>query len=280
MAAPVLAARRAQGGRRAGAWGTARCLHRQGERAGNPQQRLDQGLQPLRGHSRADPQGIYPRHPSGRVSGQLFRSSSTGTSPRWRSGRRAAPEPGRTAARAKGWTPASRSAPGTATAAYNYALVNTSLAAGSTPDDHVRACMKAFSAKGTRIPAYIPVLPGQKLPRGKVMYGMARATTCAIPRGAPARRGASRRARCRWCPPAATSPARPWCLRLEPGSSARPRPDEQGHRNQVPAQSPPPHRRPHPARQRGREGNEDGAQNGRGPGRRAEGRPRRPLPHP
>ena len=58
--------------------------------------------------------------------------------------------------------------------AYNYALVNTSLAAGSTPDDHVRACMKAFSAKGIE-PGYIPLLPGQKLPRGKVMYGMARA---------------------------------------------------------------------------------------------------------
>ena len=57
--------------------------------------------------------------------------------------------------------------------AYNYALVNTSLAAGSTPDDHVRACMKAFSAKGIE-PGYIPLLPGQKLPRGKVMYGMAR----------------------------------------------------------------------------------------------------------
>lgn len=34
--------------------------------------------------------------------------------------------------------------------------------------------MKAFSAKGIE-PGYIPLLPGQKLPRGKVMYGMARA---------------------------------------------------------------------------------------------------------
>lgn len=58
--------------------------------------------------------------------------------------------------------------------AYNYALVNTSLAAGSTPEDHVRACMKAFSAKGVE-PGYVPRLPGQGLPRGKVMYGMARA---------------------------------------------------------------------------------------------------------
>lgn len=58
--------------------------------------------------------------------------------------------------------------------AYNYALVNTSLAAGSTPEDHVRACMKAFSAKGIE-PGYVPRLPGQGLPRGKVMYGMARA---------------------------------------------------------------------------------------------------------
>ncbi len=58
--------------------------------------------------------------------------------------------------------------------AYNYALVNTSLAAGSTPEDHVRACLKAFSAKGIG-PGYVPRLPGQGLPRGKVMYGMARA---------------------------------------------------------------------------------------------------------
>ena len=51
---------------------------------------------------------------------------------------------------------------------------NITKVAGSTPDDHVRACMKAFSAKGIE-PGYIPLLPGQKLPRGKVMYGMARA---------------------------------------------------------------------------------------------------------
>ena len=114
--------------------------------------------------------------------------------------------------------------------AYNYALVNTSLAAGSTPDDHVRACMKAFSAKGIE-PGYIPLLPGQKLPRGKVMYGMARAIHARhreahrhgveLPEGQDAD-GARQR-----LPP----PARPWCFPPEPGSSARPRPTTRASRS-------------------------------------------------
>lgn len=57
--------------------------------------------------------------------------------------------------------------------AYNHAVVNTSLAAGSTPADHVGACQREFAAKGAGA-GYVPDLPGQPLPRGKVMYGPAR----------------------------------------------------------------------------------------------------------
>lgn len=57
--------------------------------------------------------------------------------------------------------------------AYNFATVNTSLAAGSTPADHVRVCQGAFAEHGTGA-GHTPDLPGQPLPRGKVMYGMAR----------------------------------------------------------------------------------------------------------
>lgn len=58
-------------------------------------------------------------------------------------------------------------------AAYNYAVVNTTLAAGSTSAEHVGACQKAFSGKGADT-GYIPDMAGPALPRGKVMYGMAR----------------------------------------------------------------------------------------------------------
>lgn len=57
--------------------------------------------------------------------------------------------------------------------AYNYAVVNTTLAAGSRPADHVAACQSAFAAQGAGA-GYLPALGGQPLPRGKVMYGMAR----------------------------------------------------------------------------------------------------------
>lgn len=134
--------------------------------------------------------------------------------------------------------------------AYNYALVNTSLAAGSTPDDHVRACMKAFSAKGIE-PGYIPLLPGQKLPRGKVMYGMARAYM----------RDTARRTGTAWSFPEGQD-ADGARQRLPPrrgrGAFRRNRAhrhaqgQRQGHRDQVPAQPSPAHRRARPARQRGR----------------------------
>ncbi|MDR2573961.1 MAG: hypothetical protein LBC94_06420 [Desulfovibrio sp.] len=57
--------------------------------------------------------------------------------------------------------------------AYNWATVNTTLAAGSTPADRVRACQQSFAGKGTGA-GDMPDLGGDKLPRGKVMYGMAR----------------------------------------------------------------------------------------------------------
>lgn len=57
--------------------------------------------------------------------------------------------------------------------AYNFATVNTTLAAGSRPADRVRVCQGSMQAKGTGA-GYTPDLGGQPLPRGKVMYGMAR----------------------------------------------------------------------------------------------------------
>lgn len=57
--------------------------------------------------------------------------------------------------------------------AYNFATVNTTLAAGSTPADRVRVCQGSMAAKGTEA-GYTPDLGGQALPRGVVMYGMAR----------------------------------------------------------------------------------------------------------
>lgn len=59
--------------------------------------------------------------------------------------------------------------------AYNFAVVNQALAAGSTPGDHVKAALGSMSAEGVST-GYIPDLGGQALPRGKVLYGMARDT--------------------------------------------------------------------------------------------------------
>lgn len=53
---------------------------------------------------------------------------------------------------------------------YNFGVINTSLAAGSTVTDHVTAIAKAM---GLPI-GYIGDLPQTKLPRGKVLYGMGR----------------------------------------------------------------------------------------------------------
>lgn len=59
--------------------------------------------------------------------------------------------------------------------AYNYAYIATSLAAGSTANDHINAAVNAMSPAPYGITkGYIPPLPDNKLPRGKVMFGMAR----------------------------------------------------------------------------------------------------------
>lgn len=57
--------------------------------------------------------------------------------------------------------------------AYNYAVVNTTLAAGATVQDQVKAAQDAMSDLGVT-PGYTPDLGGPALPRGKAMYGMAR----------------------------------------------------------------------------------------------------------
>ena len=57
--------------------------------------------------------------------------------------------------------------------AYNFAVTNTTLAAGSTPTDHAWAAQAAMAEH--RIKAgYMPDPSDQKLPRGKAMFGMSR----------------------------------------------------------------------------------------------------------
>ncbi|WP_236225606.1 phage protein [Pseudomonas pseudonitroreducens] len=57
--------------------------------------------------------------------------------------------------------------------AYNFAVMNTSLAAGSTPDDHLQAALKSMESRGITM-GEGAALSENKLPRGKVMFGMAR----------------------------------------------------------------------------------------------------------
>lgn len=57
--------------------------------------------------------------------------------------------------------------------AYNFAVVNVTLAAGSTPQSQLSAAMLPMAAKGVT-PGFIGPLPPSVLPRGKVMYGNAR----------------------------------------------------------------------------------------------------------
>lgn len=57
--------------------------------------------------------------------------------------------------------------------AYNYAVVNTTLAAGATQRDQINASSAALSSRGVG-DGFIDSTPPAKLPRGKVMYGMAR----------------------------------------------------------------------------------------------------------
>ncbi len=57
--------------------------------------------------------------------------------------------------------------------AYNFAVSALSLAAGSTPNDHVSAVLQGMAVNGiTR--GYVPDLPGNPSARGKVFYGMSR----------------------------------------------------------------------------------------------------------
>lgn len=57
--------------------------------------------------------------------------------------------------------------------AYNFAVVSTSIAAGSTPSDRAKAAIGAMGDHGVTA-GYIADLPGQPLPRGVAMFGMAK----------------------------------------------------------------------------------------------------------
>lgn len=58
--------------------------------------------------------------------------------------------------------------------AYNFAVINKTLAAGSSPNDRVKAVLDEMSKSGaTR--GNVPEFTGGVLPRGKVLFGMARA---------------------------------------------------------------------------------------------------------
>lgn len=57
--------------------------------------------------------------------------------------------------------------------AYNFAASAISLAAGSTPNDHVAAVLQDM-ARFAISRGYVPDMPGNPLPRGKVIYGMSR----------------------------------------------------------------------------------------------------------
>ncbi len=59
--------------------------------------------------------------------------------------------------------------------AYNYAVVNSTLAAGSTAADQAAAASAAFAVHGLTA-GHTPAASGPGLPRGRVLYGMARKT--------------------------------------------------------------------------------------------------------
>lgn len=58
--------------------------------------------------------------------------------------------------------------------AYNFAIVNKTLAAGSSPADRVKAAIDSMAQKGAA-PGHQMSYTGGVLPRGKVLFGMARA---------------------------------------------------------------------------------------------------------
>lgn len=57
---------------------------------------------------------------------------------------------------------------------YNFAIVNTTIAAGAGNVEQVNAAVKAMTATGGTTAGNLGDFPTAKLPRGKVMYGMAR----------------------------------------------------------------------------------------------------------
>lgn len=57
--------------------------------------------------------------------------------------------------------------------AYNFAVMNVSLAAGSTADDHLKQALQSMASRGITM-GESPKLAVNKLPRGKVFYGMTR----------------------------------------------------------------------------------------------------------
>lgn len=57
--------------------------------------------------------------------------------------------------------------------AYNFAMSAVSLAAGSTPNDQISEVLKGM-AEHSVTKGYVPDMPGNALPRGKVIYGMSR----------------------------------------------------------------------------------------------------------
>lgn len=57
---------------------------------------------------------------------------------------------------------------------YNYAIVNTTLAAGAGHTEQVNAAVGSMNKVGGTQAGHIGDMPSAQLPRGKVMYGMAR----------------------------------------------------------------------------------------------------------
>lgn len=58
--------------------------------------------------------------------------------------------------------------------AYNFAIVNTTLKAGSKPSDQLNAATTAMGTQGVTTGQTVGTLPTTQLPRGKVMYGPAK----------------------------------------------------------------------------------------------------------
>jgi hypothetical protein len=58
--------------------------------------------------------------------------------------------------------------------AYNFAVVNTTLTAGATQSDIIKICADAMAPYGVSVGYIAPDLPTNPLPRGKVLFGMAR----------------------------------------------------------------------------------------------------------